>query len=322
VVYLAERHFMISEAMTKQKIIIVALTIMLAIFFPYLAPYTALASEILIFALFAMAYDLVLGYTGMLSFGHAAFFGIGAYTTGIMLIHVYPSVLVSLLAGVVLSSAGALLVGFLSIRRRGIYFTMVTLAFAQMFYFMAFKWTSLTGGDDGLQGVPRPSLGPLDLTSEIALYYFILFFVLLSITVGIRVINSPFGKTLQALRENKDRAMSIGYDVNRFRLIVFIISGFFSGLAGGLYALLLNFVPLSSLYWTTSGEVVVMTIVGGMGTLVGPVLGAVAIILLRDLISNFTESWSFVMGLLFMASVLGFRGGMMSIVKDKLKLYV
>jgi branched-chain amino acid transport system permease protein len=313
---------MISEAMTKQKIIIVALTIMLAIFFPYLAPYTALASEILIFALFAMAYDLVLGYTGMLSFGHAAFFGIGAYTTGIMLIHVYPSVLVSLLAGVVLSSAGALLVGFLSIRRRGIYFTMVTLAFAQMFYFMAFKWTSLTGGDDGLQGVPRPSLGPIDLTSEIALYYFILFFVLLSITVGIRVINSPFGKTLQALRENKDRAMSIGYDVNRFRLIVFIISGFFSGLAGGLYALLLNFVPLSSLYWTTSGEVVVMTIVGGMGTLVGPVLGAVAIILLRDLISNFTESWSFVMGLLFMASVLGFRGGMMSIVKDKLKLYV
>jgi branched-chain amino acid transport system permease protein len=313
---------MISEAMTKQKIIIVALTIMLAIFFPYLAPYTALASEILIFALFAMAYDLVLGYTGMLSFGHAAFFGIGAYTTGIMLIHVYPSVLISLLAGVVLSSAGALLVGFLSIRRRGIYFTMVTLAFAQMFYFMAFKWTSLTGGDDGLQGVPRPSLGPIDLTSEIALYYFILFFVLLSITVGIRVINSPFGKTLQALRENKDRAMSIGYDVNRFRLIVFIISGFFSGLAGGLYALLLNFVPLSSLYWTTSGEVVVMTIVGGMGTLVGPVLGAVAIILLRDLISNFTESWSFVMGLLFMASVLGFRGGMMSIVKDKLKLYV
>jgi branched-chain amino acid transport system permease protein len=295
---------MISEAMTKQKIIIVVFIILVAIIFPYLAPYTALASEILIFALFAMAYDLVLGYTGMLSFGHAAFFGIGAYTTGIILIRVYPSVLLGLLAGVILSCAGALLVGFLSIHRRGIYFTMVTLAFAQMFYFMAFKWTSLTGGDDGLQGVPRPSLGPLDLTSEITLYYFILFFVLLSIVVGIRVINSPFGKTLQALRENKDRAMSIGYNVNRFRLIVFVISGFFSGLAGGLYALLLNFVPLNSLYWTTSGEVVVMTIVGGMGTLVGPVMGAVAIILLRDLLSNFTESWSFVMGLLFMASVL------------------
>ena len=311
---------MIRDAMTKQKIIFFAVTLLLAIFFPYLAPYTALASEILIFALFAMAYDLVLGYAGMLSFGHAAFFGIGAYTTGIVLIRVYPSVLLALLAGVIMSSLGALCVGFLSIRRRGIYFTMLTLAFAQMFYFMAFKWTSLTGGDDGLQGVPRPSLGPLDLSSEIVLYYFILFVVLLSMAVGIRVINSPFGKTLQALRENKDRAMSIGYNVNRFRLIVFIISGCFSGLAGGLYALLLNFVPLSSLYWTTSGEVVVMTIVGGMGTLVGPVLGAVAIILLRDWLSNYTESWSLVMGLLFMASVLGFRGGLMSIIKERLRL--
>ena len=311
---------MIRDAMTKQKIIFFAVTLLLAIFFPYLAPYTALASEILIFALFAMAYDLVLGYAGMLSFGHAAFFGIGAYTTGIVLIRVYPSVLLALLAGVIMSSLGALCVGFLSIRRRGIYFTMLTLAFAQMFYFMAFKWTSLTGGDDGLQGVPRPSLGPLDLSSEIVLYYFILFVVLLSMAVGIRVINSPFGKTLQALRENKDRAMSIGYNVNRFRLIVFIISGCFSGLAGGLYALLLNFVPLSSLYWTTSGEVVVMTIVGGMGTLVGPVLGAVAIILLRDWLSNYTESWSLVMGLLFMASVLGFRGGLISIIKERLRL--
>jgi len=311
---------MIRDAMTKQKIVFFAVTLLLAIFFPYLAPYTALASEILIFALFAMAYDLVLGYAGMLSFGHAAFFGIGAYTTGIVLIRVYPSVLLALLAGVIISSLGALCVGFLSIRRRGIYFTMLTLAFAQMFYFMAFKWTSLTGGDDGLQGVPRPSLGPLDLSSEIVLYYFILFVVLLSMAVGIRVINSPFGKTLQALRENKDRAMSIGYNVNRFRLIVFIISGCFSGLAGGLYALLLNFVPLSSLYWTTSGEVVVMTIVGGMGTLVGPVLGAVAIILLRDWLSNYTESWSLVMGLLFMASVLGFRGGLISIIKERLRL--
>ena len=311
---------MIRDVMTKQKIIFFAVTLLLAIFFPYLAPYTALASEILIFALFAMAYDLVLGYAGMLSFGHAAFFGIGAYTTGIVLSRVYPSALLALLAGVIISSLGALCVGFLSIRRRGIYFTMLTLAFAQMFYFMAFKWTSLTGGDDGLQGVPRPSLGPLDLSSEIVLYYFILFVVLLSMAVGIRVINSPFGKTLQALRENKDRAMSIGYNVNRFRLIVFIISGCFSGLAGGLYALLLNFVPLSSLYWTTSGEVVVMTIVGGMGTLVGPVLGAVAIILLRDWLSNYTESWSLVMGLLFMASVLGFRGGLMSIIKERLRV--
>ena len=298
----------------------VSSVLLLGIAFPYLAPYTALASEILIFALFAMAYDLVLGYSGMLSFGHAAFFGIGAYTTGIILIRVYPSVLFGLFAGVLMSSAAALFVGFLSIRRRGIYFTMVTLALAQMFYFIAFKWTGLTGGDDGLQGVPRPSLGPLSLSSELVLYYFIFVFLVLSVVAGYRVINSPFGKTLQALRENRERAMSIGYDISKFQLLVFVISGFFSGLAGGLYALLLNFVPLSSLYWTTSGEVVIMNIVGGMGTLFGPILGALAIILMRDIISNFTESWGSIMGLLFMGAVLGFRGGIMGIIKSRLKL--
>jgi branched-chain amino acid transport system permease protein len=310
-----------SESMLfSRKAIWVSSVVLFGIVFPYIAPYTALASEILIFALFAMAYDLVLGYSGMLSFGHAALFGVGAYATGITLIRVYPSVLLGLLAGVIMSSVVALFVGFLSIRRRGIYFTMVTLALAQMFYFIAFKWTGLTGGDDGLQGVPRPSLGPLSLKSELTLYYFIFVLLVLSVVAGYRVINSPFGKTLQALRENRDRAMSIGYDVSKFQLLVFVISGFFSGLAGGLYALLLNFVPLSSLYWTTSGEVVIMNIVGGMGTLSGPILGALAIILMRDIISNFTESWSFIMGLLFMGAVLGFRGGIMGIIKSTLKL--
>jgi branched-chain amino acid transport system permease protein len=136
----------------------------------------------------------------------------------------------------------------------------------------------------------------------------------------LRVVNSPFGKTLQALRENKDRALSIGYNIDRFKLVTFIISGFFSGLAGGLYALLLNFVPLSSLYWTTSGDVVVMTVVGGMGTLFGPVIGAAGTILLRDILSNFTESWNTVMGLLFMGSVLGFQGGIMGILRKKFKM--
>jgi branched-chain amino acid transport system permease protein len=197
---------------------------------------------------------------------------------------------------------------------------LVTLAFAQMFYFIAFKWTGLTGGDDGLQGVPRPNLGPIDMHPEINLYYFILILVAISMAAMVRVVHSPFGATLQALRENRDRAMSVGYNVDRFRLIAFIISGFFSGLAGGLYALLLNFVPLGSLHWTTSGEVVVMAITGGMGTLFGPVLGAVGIILLRDVISNYTESWSFFMGLIFMAAVLGFRGGIIGIVRKALKL--
>jgi branched-chain amino acid transport system permease protein len=305
---------------SKQKMIILSAVLGLALIFPHVAPYTALASEILIFSLFAMAFDLMLGYAGMLSFGHAAFFGLGAYTTGIILKNVLPSVPLALLGGVIMSSLAGLIIGFLSIRRRGIYFTMVTLAFAQMFYFIAFKWTSLTGGDDGLQRVPRPWLGPLNLQHQMVFYYFLLFSVILSALILLRVVHSPFGKTLQAQRENRNRAMSIGYDVDRFKRIAFVISAFFSGLAGGFYALLLNFVPLSSLHWTNSGEVVVMTITGGMGTLFGPVLGAVGVILLRDIISNYTESWSFIMGTLFMAAVLGFRSGVIGILRTKLKL--
>jgi len=295
--------------MQRSHTVILACFLGLALIFPHVAPYEALASEVLIFALFAMSYDLVLGYGGMLSFGHAAFFGIGAYSTGIILLRLCPSVPVALLGAVAISSVVAAFVGYASIRRHGIYFTMVTLAFAQMFYFIAFKWTALTGGDDGLQGIPRPNLGPIDIHSEMALYYFILTIVAVSMIVIVRVVNSPLGTTLQAVRENRDRAMSIGYNVDRFRLIAFVISGFFSGLTGGLYALLLNMVPLSSLHWTTSGEVVVMNITGGMGTLFGPVIGAVVIILLRDIISNYTDSWSLCMGLIFMLVVLGFRGG-------------
>jgi branched-chain amino acid transport system permease protein len=307
---------------SKQKVILISATLLLAIVFPHIAPYIALASEILIFALFAMAFDLMLGYAGMLSFGHAAFFGLGAYSAGLILKNVYPSVPLALLTGVIASSLAGFIIGFLSIRRRGIYFTMVTLAFAQMFYFIAFKWTGLTGGDDGLQRVPRPTLGPINLQSQIVFYYFLLFSVIICAVILLRVVNSPFGKTLQAQRENRNRAISIGYDVDRFKLRAFIISAFFSGLAGGFYALLLNFVPLNSLHWTNSGEVVVMTITGGMGTLFGPVLGAVCIILLRDIISNFTESWTFIMGILFMAAVLGFRGGIIGILRGKLRLSI
>jgi branched-chain amino acid transport system permease protein len=309
-------------AWSKQKVILVSVTLLLAILFPHIAPYIALASEILIFALFAMAFDLMLGYAGMLSFGHAAFFGLGAYCTGLILKNVYPSVPLALLGGVIASSLAGFIIGFLSIRRRGIYFTMVTLAFAQMFYFIAFKWTGLTGGDDGLQRVPRPWLGPINLQSQIVFYYFLLFSVVICAVILVRIVNSPFGRTLQAQRENRNRAMSIGYDVDKFKLMAVILSAFFSGLAGGFYALLLNFVPLSSLHWTTSGDVVVMTITGGLGTLFGPVLGAVGIILLRDIISNYTESWTFIMGVLFMAAVLGFRGGLIGILRSKLRLTI
>ncbi|MBA4394372.1 MAG: hypothetical protein C0407_12545 [Desulfobacca sp.] len=201
---------MINKLWSKQKVILLSVVLSVAIFFPHIAPYTAMASEILILGLFAMAFDLMLGYAGMLSFSHAAFFGLGAYTTGIISKNLIPSVPLALLGGVIMSSLAGLLIGFLTIRRRGIYFTMVALAFAQMFYFIAFKWTGLTGGDDGLQQVPRPWLGPLNLQSQMVFYYFLLFSVILSTLILIRVVHSPFGRTLQAQRENRNRAMSIG----------------------------------------------------------------------------------------------------------------
>jgi branched-chain amino acid transport system permease protein len=311
---------MINKNLPQKRIAAIGFGLLLAVLLPFIVPYTSLASEILIFAIFAMAYNLMLGYAGMLSFGHAMFFGLGAYTTGLIVTNLYPSIFLGLAASALMGALLALPVGFLSIRRHGIYFTMVTLAFAQLLYFIAFKWSSLTGGDDGLQNVPRPSLGPISLNSEIALYYFILIITIVCMIMLIKMINSPFGRTLQAVRENKNRALSIGYDIDRFKLVTFIISGFFSGLAGGLYALLLNFVPLSSLFWTTSGDVVVMTVIGGMGTIFGPVIGAAFTILLRDILSNFTESWNTIMGVLFMATVLGFQGGIMGIIRKKFDL--
>jgi len=271
----------------------------------------------LVFAIFALGYDIAFGYTGLLSFGHAAFFGLGAYGTGLTLIHLSIPAPLAILMGVIISLLIAVPIGYLSIRRRGIYFAMVTLAFAQMIYFIAFKWRSLTGGDDGLHGVPRPPLGFIDLRSEVVLYYFILFFFILSIVLGIRIIRSPFGKTLECLRENEERARSIGYNPTRYKLISFVISACFAGLAGGLYTLLQNFVPLFSLGLDISGDVVLMTLIGGMGTLYGPVMGAMGLIYLKDLLSSYTNVWPLFLGLLFVVSILTFRKGVFKELKER-----
>ena len=287
------------------------------LFLPFMTPYKALASQMLVFAIFALGYDIAFGYTGLLSFGHAAFFGLGAYGTGLTLIHLSIPAPLGILMGVIISLLIAVPIGYLSIRRRGIYFAMVTLAFAQMIYFIAFKWRSLTGGDDGLHGVPRPPLGFIDLRSEVVLYYFILFFFILSIVLGIRIIRSPFGKTLECLRENEERARSIGYNPTRYKLISFVISACFAGLAGGLYTLLQNFVPLFSLGLDISGDVVLMTLIGGMGTLYGPVMGAMGLIYLKDLLSSYTNVWPMFLGLLFVVSILTFRKGVFKELKER-----
>lgn len=284
---------------------------------PFITPYKSLASQMLIFAIFAIGYDIAFGYTGLLSFGHAAFFGLGAYGTGLTLIHLSTFTPLAILLGFTLSVLIAFPIGYLAIRRRGIYFAMVTLAFAQMLYFIAFKWRSLTGGDDGLHGVPRPPLGFINLQSELIFYYFILLFFVFSIIFGFRIIHSPFGKTLECLRENEDRARSIGYNPSRFKLISFVISAFFAGLAGSLYTLLQNFVPLFTLNLETSGDIVLMTLIGGKGTLYGPVLGAMAVVILKDLLSTYTNIWPLFLGLLFVIFVMTFREGIFKELKEK-----
>jgi branched-chain amino acid transport system permease protein len=302
----------------KYLFLIIIFAVLFLLFLPFVTPYKALASQMLVFAIFAIGYDIAFGYTGLLSFGHAAFFGLGAYGTGLSLIHLSIPAPLAILIGVIIGLLVAFPIGYLSIRRSGIYFAMVTLAFAQMVYFIAFKWRSLTGGDDGLHGVPRPPLGPIDLSSELVLYYFILFFFIVSVILGIRIINSPFGKTLECVRENVDRARSIGYNPTRFKLISFVISAFFAGLAGGLYTLLQNFVPLFTLSLDTSGDIVLMTLIGGMGTLYGPIMGAMALIFLKDLLSTYTNIWPLFLGLLFVVSVMTFRKGVFKELKEKL----
>ena len=299
----------------------VAMCLFLAL--PFLTPYQALATEMIIFAIFAIGYDIIFGYTGLLSFGHAMFFGVGAYGMGLVLTRWTPSLFLGFLVSIVLALLLALVVGFLSIRRRGIYFVMVTLAFCQMLYFIAFKWTSLTGGDNGLHGVPRPLIGPFDLNSETVYYYFVLAIFGLCVLLAFRIVNSPFGKVLQSLRQNEDRARSIGYNTDNFKIISFMISGLFSALAGGLYAVHLNFVPLDSLSISTSGDIVIMTLVGGAGTLYGPIFGAMLIVYMRNLLSAWFENWNLLMGLLFICCVLTLRKGILPALKERLweKIY-
>lgn len=284
---------------------------------PFFTPYKALGSHILIFMLFAMAYDICLGYGGMLSFGHATFFGMGAYVTGLLILYFHLNILLSILAGILFNIIIALPMGFMAIRRKGIYFAMVTLAFAQMFYFIAFKWTSLTGGDDGLQGIPRPDLFGISLHSELAVYYFILVFLFLAIWFATRVVHSPFGRSLVAIRENEQRAQSIGFNPAKFKLMAFVISAGLAGLAGSLYCILQNFVPLQSLHWSVSGEVVMMTILGGMGTLIGPLFGGLFVVAIREVLSTYTHLWAITMGISFVAVVLLFRRGIIGELKKR-----
>jgi branched-chain amino acid transport system permease protein len=277
--------------------------------FPWLVPYRSLATQVLIYGLFALGFNLLYGYTGLLSFGAAAYWGLGAYGTGIALAKLkVTSLWLALGAGLGLALIGGVLFGFFCLRRRGIYFAMLTLAFAQLLYFIGFHLADWTGGDDGLRGITVPPvvLGgwriPLD--RSVVFYYFALVLVGLAVLVLKRILDSPFGAVLQAIRENSDRATACGYDIARIKHLSFVFSATFCGLAGALDALRLTVVPIESLHWSTSGQVVIMTLLGGAGTFFGPFVGAAAFLVLEDSISVVTESWPLVIGAIFVVFVL------------------
>ncbi|UCB49079.1 MAG: branched-chain amino acid ABC transporter permease [Deltaproteobacteria bacterium] len=290
------------------------------IVFPFVVPYKALATQIIIWGLFALGYNVCLGYTGMLSFGHAAYFGVGAYTTGIVLIRLWENVWFGLLSGLIMGAVTAIILGYLCIKRRGIYFAMLTLAFAQLLYFIAFQWVDLTGGDNGLRNIPAVPLTlpgiSIDIYPPLRFYFFVLFFVVLALLVLNRILQSPFGHVLQAVRENEPRARSCGYETSNVRWLAFILSGTISGLAGGLYALYLHFVGIESLYWITSGQVVMITLLGGMGSFIGPFIGAGVFLFLEDVLSALTANWMIFLGIIFVLCVLFFPSGVWGTIKE------
>ncbi|AKJ69673.1 ABC transporter permease [Pandoraea thiooxydans] len=292
---------------------------------PWLGAYPVFVMKVLCFALFACAFNLLLGYTGLLSFGHAAFFGTAGYIAGYALRNLGLTPELGLLAGVLAGAVLGLVFGLLAIRRQGIYFAMITLALAQMIYFFCLQ-APFTGGEDGLQGVPRGKLFDLlPLGNDLVLYYVVLLICAAAFLFIMRVVHSPFGQILKAIKENEPRAISLGYDTDRFKLLAFVLSATLAALAGATNTLVLGFETLSDVHWTLSGMVILMTLVGGLGTLFGPVLGALIIVLLQNKLgdigmwlANLTgiawfqslgESVTIVIGLIFILCVLAFRRG-------------
>ncbi|NYE62524.1 branched-chain amino acid transport system permease protein [Duganella sp. 1224] len=288
--------------------------------------YPVFLSKLLCFALFACAFNLLIGFTGLLSFGHAAFFGAAGYVAGNALRNWGLPFELGILAGVAAGALIGLVMGALAIRRQGIYFSMITLALAQMVYFGALRAGNFTGGEDGLQGVPRGRLlGVVDLSNDTVLYFVVLGICVLAFALIVRTVHSPFGQVLKAIKENEPRAVSLGYDVDKYKLLAFVLSAALAALAGATKTVVLGFETLTDVHWTMSGLVILMTLVGGMGTLAGPMLGAIIIIALENKLGDWGallarlsgiewfntigEAVNMVVGLIFIICVLLFRRG-------------
>ena len=307
-------------AIQSRKLIVLAAIWAALLLAPYwMAPlggYTALATRVLVLGLAAMSLNFLLGFTGVLSFGHAAWFGLGAYGAGLTLKYLALSTPLAVIAGILLGGLCGAILGLLLVRRRGVYFAMVTIAFGQVFYYIAFQWSSLTGGDDGLRGFHRQ---PLDfgffsidiLGNDIAFYYFVLFCFALAVGGMAFILRSPFGRTMIAIRENERRSRFLGIPIERHIWIAFTLSCFFMSFAGALYALVNNFADPRGLHYSQSGDFVMMAVMGGMRSFWGPLLGAFVFVVVQDYLSSITVNWMSFVGLLFVLVVLFFPRGLL-----------
>ena len=284
--------------------------------------YTELASRVLVLGLAAMALNFLLGFTGVLSFGHAAYFGLGAYGTAMTIKYLAPSTPLAIVLGVIVGTVAAALIGALIVKRRGTYFAMVTIAFGQVFYFIAFRWNEVTGGDDGLTGWHRQiiNLGVTQLDimgNDKAFYYMVLAVFAVAVGIMALLLRSPFGRTLIAIRENEQRARFLGIAVEQHIWLAFVISCLFVSLAGTLYALLNNFTDPRALRWDLSGNFVIMAVLGGMRSFWGPLVGAAIFVVLQDYVSSQTENWMSFIGIFFVLVVLFFPRGVLGIIKRR-----
>ncbi len=291
---------------TRHRALLAALFLLV---FPLLMPFKAIAVNILIYGLFALGFNMLYGYAGLLSFGHSALFGAGAYACGIVMarwgLPWWLGVTASVAAGMAMAAA----MGALAVRTRGIYFAMVTLALSQCVYYAALQATGWTGGENGLRGIRLNAVGPLDFVEPTTRYYVVAVFVIAAVFVLSRILASPFGAVLEAVRENEARARACGFDVRATRFLAFTLSGAFCGLAGAMQALHLGIVPLETLSYQTSGQAVMMALLGGMGTFFGPFIGAAVFLLLENLVSLYTVHWQLIVGAVFVLCVLFFPQG-------------
>lgn len=275
--------------------------------------YVFLVTDILIFAIFALSLNLMLGYTGLVSFGHAAYFGIGVYTCALLIKKTGLDFLITLPVAGVFGATGAFVIGLFCVRLTKIYFAMLTLAFSQIVWVIVFKWNTLTGGDNGIIGINFPSY----LDSKVKFFYFVLIVFILVVIVLRRIVNSPFGRILIAIRENPDRTEFIGINVKLFRLLAFVISGFFAAIAGGMFCMFNNSAFPDYLHWPVSAEVLIMTLLGGKYNFFGPVIGAASLLYLRMLSTSYTEYWSLILGIILCLLLFFFPNGIAGFVQDR-----